>query len=334
MADNRSNSPATRVYEIDPVAGTVSIYTGAWVGSGTPGFGTCDLCVAFDKLWAVAADDYTTGQWNLYEFTGTGFTLNSQISQTTNTIDNVGFGSGKPVLWTDNTNLYVVACTARDEVDGANIGSTCYRGVPSGATFTWVQDDGTVAAALQPGVRAAPAAREDLWGVYVDNDTDPLNPAFYLFVAPGTAPGTSYTVYRWEGFGTEMGTGTTTGETGPGASVTTAFTLPEMKYGGAEAISQPEATYGEIEAESQILGAYRLFYRTPGTVANLTGRVYFSLGQGPPDTLAVLVGGGNTFGPITGDSRASLRTVDIDLTLSGITSPPSDSSNWMIKLEP
>jgi hypothetical protein len=324
----------TRVHEVDPSALTHTVYTAPWNSVAGLGFGSGDFCVAFDKLWHAAMDQpgLANGRLTLYEFTGSGWTQNSFIGNTNGHNNQSDATQGKYCLWTDNTNLYVVGYTEKDENDtGGQLGSSVWRGVPSGSTFTWTQDDTTMVNGLRPNDRGITTnARQDRWSIYVDNDTDPTAPAYYLIVVQGPAPGTGHAVYRWEGFGTEMGSGTVTGESGPGASVSTAFALPETKHGGGEAISQGVASYAEIEDETPIIGGYRLSYRVWGTQSGLTGRVYFSTEQGPPDTLASIVGGGTTINSITGDSGGSLRTVDIDLSTSGITAP--DISTWMIKL--
>jgi hypothetical protein len=325
--DPISQTNPTRVHEIDPAAGTLTTYNTGWNGLGGAPWGAADLCVAFDRLWAVGPTLYGggTGRWALYEFTGGGWTLNGNISGFNNSVDGNGMAAGKPCLWTDNTNLYCVVSTGINDAGAAQVGSTCYQGIPAGSSFTWSQDDTTAPTGLRPGARTAAPSREDRWSIYVDNDTDPANPDYYLIVAEGSAPGTGYAVYQWNGFGVEMGPA-------PGASVAIAFALPEIKHGGAEAISQGAATYAEIEDEAAIGGGYRLSYRIYGTGSGLTGRVYFSAEQGPPDTLATLVGGMTTFAAAMGDGGVTLHTVDIDLGLSGIT--PPDVSTWMIDLRP
>lgn len=324
-ADPISVTNPTKVMEFDPSAGSLTTISAPWIAIA-PGFSSVDFCVAFDKLWAIAVDNPNggTSRLRLYEFTGGGWSANSILG----TAGQADFGagmSGKYCLWTDNTNLYCVGYTEKNDNDvDSRTGSTVWEGVPSGSTFVWTQNDTTMIASLRPNVRpSVDATRQDRWSIFVDNDTDPANPAYYLIVAEGPAPGTGHAIYLWNGFGVEMGPG-------PGASVSIAFSLPEQKTGGGEAISQGPATYGEIEVETPIAGAYRLSYRTPGTQGPYTGRVYFSIGQGPPDTLATLIGGGTTFGPITGDNRSTLRTVDVDLGLSGVTGP--DPSNWLIDL--
>jgi len=334
FCDAASAPTPTKVLELDATAASLTTITAPWAGDGVPRHCSSDLCVAFDKLFCAAVDTpgLANGVLTLYEFTGGGWSSNSQIGATLGHNSGGDGQAGKYCLWTDNTNLYVVGYTEKDDLNtAAKLGSSVWRGVPSGSTFTWSQNDTTMVTGLRPDARGiVTAARQDRWSIYVDNDSDPANPAYYLIVAEGVAPGTGYAVYRWEGFGVEMGSGSTTGEVGPGASVSTAYALPENKHGGAEAISQGVASYGEIETETSIVGGYRLSYRVPGTQSGLTGRAYFSLEQGPPDTLATIVGGGTTFGPITGDNRAVLKTVDIDLGLSGIAGP--DASNWMIEL--
>jgi len=316
-------------WELDPVADTLTKYTGGWTETGNREGN--DLCVAFDKLWCVGTEAYAAGEWRLYEFTGGGWTFNGAISATSTVNGNAA--DAKCCLWTDNTNLYLVGPTFKDELGNtsAKQGSTVWRGVPTGSTFTWTQDDGTMVSGLQPGDRGNNNNFcEDRWGIIVDNDTDPTNPAYYLAVAEGPAPGLGFAVYRWEGFGFEMGSGVNTGEVGPGASVSIAYNFPETKHGGGIATSQGVATYADIVGETPLVAAYRLSYRVWGTGSGLTGRVYFSTEQGPPDTLATFLGGGTTINSITGDSGVAIRTVDIDLSLSGITAP--DDCTWMIDL--
>lgn len=331
MISTAANLPS-RVYEVDPVASAVTVISAPWQGSGSPNFGTVDMCVAFDKLWA-AAPDVNTGVANsrlaLYEFTGGGWAFNSNIHAFAGQASNFGQPSaGKWALFTDNNKLYCVGYTRRNDAATDSVeGSSVWEGTLSGGTFSWVQNDTTMISSLRPGTPPAGDTRFDRWSVYADNDTDPANPVFYLVSVPGSAGtiGTGHAVYQWNGFGVEMGPA-------PGASVSTDFAIPEVKHGGAEAISQGSATYAEIEQEEAISGGYRLSYRVYGAGSGLTGRVYYSLEQGPPDTLATLVGGLTTFSPAAGDGGATLRTVDIDLGLSGIT--PPDVSTWMIDLRP
>ena len=321
----------SRVLEVDPIALTATEIVAPWTLSN---FGQVDMCVAFDTLYAVSANGYGfSNSWTLYQFTGGSFSVVQAIMSNSTGSVGIGAASGKNCIWTDNTNLYLLASTALDDTGSVtNAGSTCYRGVPiGGGMYTWTQDDDTVPSGIRVGTARGAAGANDRWSIYVDNDTDPTNPSYYLIVAEGAAPGTGHAIYRWEGFGNTMGLGATTGEIGPGSSVSTTFALPEVKHGGAEAISQPSASYPEIEDDEVVSGAYRLYYRVWGAETGLTGRVYFSTEQGPPDTLATLVGGGTSFGPVAGDAGVSLRQVDIDLGLSGITGP--DNSTWMIKLE-
>ena len=331
--DGITGTTASRVWELDPILATATNIPAPWISVNTgANFSDADLCVAFDKLFCAAQDSPGSagGRLTLYEFTGGGWSLNSNITPTQQ-VNQVDGTQGKHCLWTDNTNLYVVGYTERDASTTPNIGSAVWRGVPSGSTFTWSQNDVTTPAGLQPGARGVVGlAREDRWSIYVDNNTNPAAPAYYLIVIEGPAPGTGHAIYRWEGFGVEMGSGITTSEVGPGASVSSAFGLPEVKHGGGEAISQGTSSFAEIELETPVLDGYMLSYRVRGAAGPFTGRVYYSSGQGPPDTLATFVGAGTTINSVTGDSGASLRTVIISLTLSGITAP--DASNWMIDL--
>lgn len=320
-----ANNP-TRVYEIDPEALSVTVIAAPWEADNNVRC-AADFCVAFDRLFCAAVDEPSAanGVLSLYEFTGGGWTFNGQIGATLGHNSNGLAGRSKYCLWTDNTNLYVVGYTEKNDINfTSQPGSTVWRGVPSGSTFTWSQNDTTMVSGLRPLARGlVTLAREDRWSIYVDNDTDPAAPDYYLIVAEGPAPGTGFSIYQWNGFGVEMGPA-------PGASVSISFALPETKHGGAEAISQGVASWAEIVDEAAIVGGYRLSYRVYGTQGPYTGRVYFSVEQGPPDTLATLVGGGTTIASVTGDNGVALRTVDVDLSLSGIT--PPDASTWMIDL--
>lgn len=308
-----------RVVEIDPNAGTITLYSPPW-GFHSTHDGTAELCVAFDRLFAVGCDtNFASGDWALYEFTGGGFTLNSAIT-TDNRVDDNRIAAGQPLLFTDNTSLFVIA---NQGTSAATAGASAFRGTPSGSTFTWAEDSTVVPAALRPTVRNDVDAHEDRWGVIVDNDTDPASPVYYITVVEGPAPGTGHAVYVWNGWGSVIGPT-------PGASVSTDYHLPNLPEGGGSAISQGSATWGEIEAETPIAGFYRLSYRVYGSGGPFTGRVYFSTDQGPCEDLATLSGGGTTISSITGDAGVSLRTVDVDLSGSGITAP--DVSHWMIDI--
>jgi len=307
--------------EVDPQAATATVIL-------SPSIGAQSYFVANDRLFGIFGN-VPTQHWSLYEFTGGGWVLNSQITTTgmyfTNESQSVPLG-----FLDQATGNLVVIVNGDPGNAGANYGATCFEGTPSGSTFTWAENVTTVPTALQQGAGRPVAGVSDRWTLYVDNDTDPANPAYYILVMQGPAPGTGWAMYRYEGVGNVAGQGAVSSEIGPGASLSSSFSLPHTPHGGGETISQGLATFGEIEDEEAVPGGYRLSYRTPGLIAGLTGRVYVSLGQGAPDTLVTLVGGLQTFGPITGDARAVLRTIDVDLTLSGITGP--DASNWMIDL--
>ncbi len=320
----------SRVWEIDPSGATLTGYILA-------GLFAASLAVVGDRLLMLSDSDVGGGELghNLYELSGGGLSLNSVLEGGIPGRAVTGLDQGQPLLFEDplDPGKLIAIVNGRRSTAAGSQGSRVFQGTPSGSIYTWVEDaaDLTMLAGLIPGARGSIVdAMEDRFAVWIDNDTDPANPVAYVIATGGPAPGTVYELARWEGWLQRMGSGAVSGDAGPGVSVSTDFSIGHSPLGGGEDISQGSASYGEIEGELAAPGAYRLSFRVPGLVGPLTGRVYYSAGQGYPRTLATLLGGLTTFGPITGDDRATLFTVDVDLALSGITAP--DASSWMIDL--
>lgn len=293
-----------------------------------------DFTVMGDRLFAVICSGLAT-RYDLYELTGGGLTLNSVIDDVRAGRAIAGEDLGHPALFEDPLDrgkLIALLPGALD--DGEDQGTFAARGTAAGTSFTWELDTtsgSTIPAGLAPGDRGdLDDARQDRWSYFLDNDDDPFNPVLYLIVAGGPAPGVLSSVLRWEGWQQEMGSGTPSGDPGPGVSVSTDHSIPSSIEGIARAISQGAASYAEIEQEDPVATGYQLSYRMIGLQTGLTGRVLYDDGQGGPRTVVTLVGGGTSFGPVDANDRATLETVVVDLSLSGITAP--EDALWAIDL--
>jgi len=131
------------IYENNPVALAHSfIGPGLWGGGSSDA--QADFCVHDDRLFVLATDDNpntVTADWALYEFTGSGFVLNTQI-----TSDSRGGGTiseGRCNLFNDpTTNKLIALCNGAGSggVSGTtNNGATAFELTPSGSVFTVVE---------------------------------------------------------------------------------------------------------------------------------------------------------------------------------------------------
>jgi hypothetical protein len=329
------------VYEIDPIAL-------AWTDLTVPDAVTTadsmpmDLAIHDDRLFLLGIDEdpgTSPCQWTLWEFTGSGFVVNTAITSGGNwnaTQTEITFA--QCCLFKDpNNNNLIALCPGTGATGGdADSGSTAHRLAPSGGTFT--PTDITAAlipAAYRPGVRGTNANHlQDRWFCVVVNDTSPAAPEVYIFLAIGPAPGTGYTVYKYVTDATELGTGLSTSVAGP----TTAFAIPHFKSGGGLRINKGTANQPAIEKGEPILGGYRISYRVYGLLAGQSVTLWYSLDQEAPDTQATIsaqtggsgITGGNTVTGITGDDGSTLFTLDWNLGADGV--PNGDAAHIMLDI--
>lgn len=326
-----------RVYEADPIALTYTELSGGPAGNTNSTRG--DLCVHDDRLFLLALDDATLAigsNYALYEFTGSGFSLNTQITN-----DSRGgaaaIDEGERNLFKDpSTNNLIALCNGAGSggVSGTtNNGSTAFQLVPSGSVFTPTEITNTVIpAALRPGARATANALEDRWYSVTVNDTAPGTPEVYIFIAEGPAPGTGYAVYAWTDASTLLAS--------PAAGPTTAFSIPQFKAGGGDRINKGAGNQCAIEFGTPVLGGYQISYRVYGTQSsqNVTG--YYSLDQEAPSTQMTFsaqtggsgITGGNTVTGITGDDGTTLFTVTWNTVTDGVAN--GDAATMMLDINP
>jgi hypothetical protein len=323
------------VYEIDPIALSITSIN-VPSNATTHDWGPADLAIHDDRLILLTVDDDpggTLGQWVLYEFTGSGFVLNTQITSGGSWNNNASVSYGQCCLFKDpNNNNLIALCNGTSSTGAPDYGSTSFRLVPSGSVFTPTDITNTLTpTAYRPGARTTNVVHaEDRWFCVVVNDTAPGSPEVYIFLAIGAAPGTGYSVYSYTNDATELAS--------PVAGPSTAFAIPHFKSGGGARINKGTSNQCAIETAAPVSGAYRVSYRVYGTVASQTVRLYYSTDQETPNVQATIsaqtggggIGGGNSVTGVTGDDGVTLFTLDWDLTTDGIVN--GDSVHMMLDI--
>lgn len=322
-------SGGVRIQEIDPVGITATEIIPPFTG-GAVGDACVDFCVFNDRLFILTPGTvnagFTGSDWQLYEFVGGNFILNTDIT-TDNRLGAIAQSSnvreGQASLFQDpSTGRLIAVCNGFGSTGALdNTGSVAFELTPSGSSFTVSDITNTVIpAGLRPGARGSSANHiSDRWLCYVTNETTPSTPEVFLFFTAGPAPGTGFTTYTWNSVGSVM----TNLATGP----STDYAMPHQKFGGGGRINRGSGNQCEIELGTPVSGAYRISYRVYGTVASQTVRLYYDLNQDIPSTQATIsaqtggggIGGGNSVTGVTGDNGVTLFTLDWNLVADGVT---------------
>jgi hypothetical protein len=325
------------VYEFDPIAISFSLINVPSTSS-TADFGPGDFVVHDDRLLLLSLDHspgnggVDPADWVLWEFTGSGFVLNTQITAPANWNDSFSVADGRCCIFRDPNNDNLIAlCNGSDEVGTPDWGSVAFRLIPSGGSFTPSELPNLIPAAYRPGVRGVSAVHaEDRWYCVVVNDTAPGTPEVYIFFTPGPAPGTGYSVYAYVNDASEL----VSPVAGPNAS----FTFPHQKFGGGLHVHKATGNQAIIENGEPLLGGYKLSYRVYGAIASQTVRLYYSTDQETPDQQATIsaqtggggIGGGNSVTGVTGDDGVTLFTLTWNIGADGV--PSGDASHLMLDI--
>lgn len=320
------------VTEIDPIAGSFSKVAAPWVMQSTDKI-SVDMCVLNDRLYALVADTFNTGDFELYEFTGSGWSSNTSITSDNRIFGYPNVDEGQCHLFKDpNQDALIAVVNGSSDGTSTNSGSMAFELTPSGGSFSVSDITNTVIpAGLRPGVRGASNDHtEDRWYGYASNDSTPGSPEHFLFFAAGPAPGTGYSVYTWVNASSVM--------TLVGAGPSTQYSLPNQKFGGGLRINRGVGNQCVIESAAAVLGGYRVSYRVYGTQSSQTVRLYYSTDQEVPSSQATIsaqtggggISGGNAVTGVTGDDGVTLFTLDWDLSADGIGS--GDASHLMLDI--
>jgi len=319
-------SSGSRITELDPIALTATSILPPFVSVLVNDINV-DMCVYDDRLFCLTPGVGNAGlnpsNWQLYEFVGGNFTLNTAITTDNRLSTAANTRLGQSCLFQDPaTGDLIAICngTTSDAFPNPNSGSTAFRLTPSGGSFSVSDITNTVIpAGFRPGARGDTVnALSDRWFCYVSNDDTPSSPEVYLFFAQGPAPGTGYTTYTWNSVGSVM----TNLATGP----STNYALPHQKFGGGGRVNKGSGNQCVIESATPVSGAYRISYRVYGTVSSQTVRLYYDLNQDIPSIQASIsaqtggsgISGGNAVTGITGDDGSTLFTLDWNLVTDGI----------------
>lgn len=325
----------TFCWEIDPIALSITSVNVA-SSATTSDYAPSDLVVHDDRLLMLCPDDDTNGavtQWALYEFTGSGFILNTQITSGGSWNNIATVGEGQCCLFKDpNNNNLIALCNGTGSSGTPDYGSTAFQLTPSGSVFTPTDiTSSLIPSAYRPSARGASSiAAEDRWYCVVVNDTDPTTAEVFIFLSIGPAPGIGYSVYSYTDASTELASPVA----GPGI----AFAIPHFKSGGGLRINKGTGNQCAVESAGAVSGAYRLNYRVYGTIASQTVRLYYSIDQETPTIQGSIVAqtggsgisGGNAVTGITGDDGSTLFTLDWDTISDGI--PNGDAVNLLLDI--
>tara|TARA_R100001244_G_scaffold25113_2_gene25373 strand:+ start:40893 stop:42377 length:1485 start_codon:yes stop_codon:yes gene_type:complete len=313
-------------FEVDPTALSIVSLNVASIATTSDG-GPMDLVAHDDRLMMLCTDDDFVGavDWALYEFTGSGFVLNTQITTGLAWNNTTQVAHGMVCLFQDPGNNNLIALVNGIGELGAvstDYGSSAFRLAPSGSSFTVTNiTDPLIPTAYRPGTRTTVNDASDRWYCVVVNDTTPGTPEAYIFLAIGPAPGTGYSVYTYVDDTTEL--------VSPVAGPSTAYSIPQTKFGGGLRINKASGNQCAIEFGQAVEGGYEVSYRIYGTVTSQTVRGYYSLDQETPTTQMTIasqtgggaISGGNSITGVTGDDGSTLFTlvwdIETDLVVSG-----------------
>ena len=329
-----ANGSAMQCFEIDPIAITATeITTGLPIG-GAPSTTHAAFAVYSDSLF-LCTENYATGtSFNLYEFTGGGWTFNTTIKSSMN------FATGNPergacAMFTDPATGDLIVFFNGTDGSFAR-GSFCTRLTPNGSTFTPTEITSTVVpSGLRPGVRGSVAsAIEDRWFVFASTDNVGAT-EIYLFVAAGPAPGAGYTVYQWQGVGAEASL--------IGAGPSTIYAIPETAVGGGDRIyATAAAGKPTYESKEEIPNGVRIYYRVYGGTATApvfgTIKLYYNQEQEDPNVQATLFGtpaggilNGDQVDNVEADDGGTLYSLDWNSIADGV--PSGDAVNILLDFE-
>jgi len=315
-----------KINEVDPVAGSGTTIIPPF-SAPSVGDACVDYCPFDDRLFALTPGANNAGSsgsdWQLYEFTGGGFSLNTDITTDNRLINiaSVNVRQGQPSLFKEPTsNKLIALCNGTDDATSAGSGITCFELTPSGSAFTVSDITNTVVpAGLRPGARGSNINfMEDRILMYINNDTDMEVAEAYAFIATGPAPGTGFGTYTWNGVDSVM--------TLLAAGPSTDYAIVHQKIGGGGRINRGTGNQIVIENGGAVLGGYRINYRVYGTQSGQTLSGYYSVSQETPTTKMTIsaqtggsgITGGDTVTGITGDDGVTLFTLDWDLVTDGV----------------
>lgn len=322
------------VIEVDPVAlnrAFVAVTTWTIASTRSPSA----MCVFDDRLFLLSMDDRpnSTSNWALYEFTGGGFSLNTQITNDDRLTQLAGL-EGNCALFKDPGANKLIAIVNGEGPGGgiAVAGSGAFSLTPSGSVFTVSAADVIVPAGLQYGARGSNANfTEDRWNVYVNTDT-PGTTEVYVMLMQAPAPGTGHSVYQY--------VDDTTGMTFVAAGPNITHALPNQQHGGGDRIARGSGNQCVIESAQAVLGGYEISYRVFGTLASQNVTLWYSLSQNAPDQQATIsaqtggsgISGGNTVTGITGDDGVTLFTLRWDINTDSV--PSGDAAHILLDINP
>lgn len=314
-------SDDTEMIQVDPVAGSVTTFT----GQDAPRSGA--LVVFRDTLYLV----HDTGlEISISDFTGSGFSFNSTIHSASTWTTRV---EGQMAAWADDSNIHVIGTGGKfsgGATDGQ--GSHKYTLTPTGSTFSTVNVTNPVIPSIWRPERNNDTG--DVWYVYVSTDTDPTAPEVFLWFIDNDGRDTgAWTLFRFTDDLTELSS-----VSGPSVD----YAPPTTQFGSGEHINKGSGNRADIETSVAGSGGFDISIRVYGILTGQVLRVYYSTDQHAPNMLATLlsVSGGagspvlnankTQIDSVDGDDGATILTVFWDMDADGVSGP--DSSHFQANI--
>jgi hypothetical protein len=258
--------------------------------------GAINFFIHADQLQLVG---YGTGnQIELRSYTGPAFVDIVQVAADTRTGSSF---TSKIAAFSDGTNRYVFCYDIN-----ANNGWACYK-VDGALTVTDISATVLPSALLSIAGRggtypASPNVNEARVRIVYDSNTDPLNPAWFLYFGDGSTAGTPWAVYTWNGEGSLIGNAGAPDDIGGDI----AHALPFTTLDGGMRIWTPGELDCDMLLRENALGGEKLSCKGWGAVgpADKTFKVYANK-KGTGDLFLCKL-----TGPVTGGTAALNGTND------------------------
>jgi hypothetical protein len=283
----------------DPGTNTATAIT---VDANWPVGITKDYCVFNNELYGIGPNSSgTDSTFSIKRLVGNQFVQVQTLSTQHRTHQDSDLNAGH-CLFTDGTDMFAFM-SGKDVT--LNIGSTAVRLVPNGATFT---ESNITIPVVPPSLRII-SSPNHYWHSFLDNDTDPENPAIIVWTqAPSGV--SDYNAWQWNGYNAAM--------TNLGPAGAAGIALPHTKDGGGEYIwtqGEPSVEITDISPSVDSQTVSFIAYSSEVTTT-FKVRLWYSGGEDFAKSPATLIG------PVTGGGVLGTDTtgdfID-DVTADGVT---------------
>jgi hypothetical protein len=255
------NGINTLMVQFDPSTGALTSYTTIG-GTNSPPPATGAMCVFENELYFACYNSWNSSAIPiLWKLSGGAWAQASTIGQAING-HNIRAGSlacsdasSGFALFVDGGKLYALFPAAHNT--GSNIGTYCYE---FDSTLTQTEVTNTVLPASERntdtgGSLSGTGGGNFRWYVAIDNDSDPENPAVYLWKLSNDSGG-SWNYWEWNGPSSVITSGSSAGSTG--------LAMPAMPQGGGDRWWSANELNIELVGTAAVLGGMQLSFKCYG----------------------------------------------------------------------